>query len=146
VPGFRHVLGGLLRLPQYVRPAPRPCGGASASEESFWGLGKRGSDGVEPPARHSVRPLLEHRVGASGRAHNDANMVSIGQRMVSIEEAFEIVKTWLRRPSMAAVTSAGSGRSTRSRARGPGAGNGAPAGGAPSALFPPRLARIADIE
>ena len=30
------------------------------------------------------------------RSHNDANMVSIGQRMISLETALEIVKEWLQ--------------------------------------------------
>jgi ribose 5-phosphate isomerase B len=33
-----------------------------------------------------------------GRQHNDANVISIGQRMVSIEEALEIVDVWLETP------------------------------------------------
>ena len=32
------------------------------------------------------------------RQHNDANMISLGQRMVSIEQALEIVRTWLETP------------------------------------------------
>jgi ribose 5-phosphate isomerase B len=32
------------------------------------------------------------------RRHNDANMISLGQRMISIESALEIVKTWLDTP------------------------------------------------
>ncbi len=32
------------------------------------------------------------------RKHNDANMLSIGERMVSPEEAIEIVDTWLKTP------------------------------------------------
>lgn len=32
---------------------------------------------------------------ALARRHNDANMISLGQRMISIESALEIVKTWL---------------------------------------------------
>ena len=32
------------------------------------------------------------------RRHNDANMVSIGQRMISQETALEIVKEWLQTP------------------------------------------------
>jgi ribose 5-phosphate isomerase B len=35
---------------------------------------------------------------ALGRRHNDANMISLGQRMISIESALEIVKTWLDTP------------------------------------------------
>jgi ribose 5-phosphate isomerase B len=33
-----------------------------------------------------------------GRLHNDANVISIGQRMISIESAFNIVKIWLETP------------------------------------------------
>jgi ribose 5-phosphate isomerase B len=32
------------------------------------------------------------------RAHNDANMLAIGQRMIAIEEALEIVELWLNTP------------------------------------------------
>lgn len=30
-----------------------------------------------------------------GRAHNDANMISLGQRMMSLRDALEIVRTWI---------------------------------------------------
>ena len=33
-----------------------------------------------------------------GRAHNDANVLSLGQRMISIEIALDIVKLWLTTP------------------------------------------------
>jgi len=33
-----------------------------------------------------------------GRQHNNANVISIGERMVTIEMALEIVKTWLDTP------------------------------------------------
>ncbi len=32
------------------------------------------------------------------RHHNDANMISLGQRMMTIETALEIVRVWLREP------------------------------------------------
>ncbi len=32
------------------------------------------------------------------RRHNDANMVSIGQRMITLETALEIVREWLQTP------------------------------------------------
>ena len=32
------------------------------------------------------------------REHNDANVLSIGQRMVAVEEALEIVDLWLHTP------------------------------------------------
>jgi ribose 5-phosphate isomerase B len=33
-----------------------------------------------------------------GRQHNDANVISIGQRMVTLEMALEIVRVWLATP------------------------------------------------
>ncbi len=33
-----------------------------------------------------------------GRAHNDANMISLGQRMLDEQTALEIVKVWLETP------------------------------------------------
>jgi ribose 5-phosphate isomerase B len=33
-----------------------------------------------------------------GRRHNDANMISLGQRMMPLETALEIVRIWLREP------------------------------------------------
>lgn len=33
-----------------------------------------------------------------GRQHNDANCISLGQRMIPVELAFDIVKEWLKTP------------------------------------------------
>src|SRR5437016_13537764 len=33
-----------------------------------------------------------------GRQHNNANVISLGQRMISIETALDIVRTWLETP------------------------------------------------
>jgi len=33
-----------------------------------------------------------------GRMHNDANLISIGQRMISIEIALDLVRLWLETP------------------------------------------------
>jgi ribose 5-phosphate isomerase B len=33
-----------------------------------------------------------------GRAHNDANVISLGQRMMTEETALDIVRTWLTTP------------------------------------------------
>jgi ribose 5-phosphate isomerase B len=33
-----------------------------------------------------------------GRAHNDANMISLGQRLISESDALEIVRIWLETP------------------------------------------------
>lgn len=33
-----------------------------------------------------------------GRQHNNANVISLGERMITLETALEIVKTWLETP------------------------------------------------
>ena len=33
-----------------------------------------------------------------GRQHNNANVISLGQRMMSLETAFDIVRVWLETP------------------------------------------------
>lgn len=33
-----------------------------------------------------------------GRSHNDANMISLGERMLSLSEALDIVRLWLETP------------------------------------------------
>jgi ribose 5-phosphate isomerase B len=33
-----------------------------------------------------------------GREHNDANMISLGQRMMTLETALEVVRIWLETP------------------------------------------------
>ena len=47
------------------------------------------------------------------REHNDANVLSMGGRIVAFGLADEIVALWLRTASPADVTSAGSSRSPR---------------------------------
>ena len=42
--------------------------------------------------------MLEHRVGPAGAAHNDANVLSLGQRLVPWERALKIVQVWLDTP------------------------------------------------
>jgi ribose 5-phosphate isomerase B len=38
------------------------------------------------------------RTAALAREHNDANVISMGQRLISIETALAIVDTWLATP------------------------------------------------
>jgi ribose 5-phosphate isomerase B len=49
---------------------------------------------------HGVRCALCWNVESArlGRAHNDANVISLGGRMVSAALALEIVDTWLKTP------------------------------------------------
>jgi ribose 5-phosphate isomerase B len=85
--------------PQYVRPAAE----AVRRGECERGIVLGGSGNGEAMVSNrlpGIRCALCWNVESArlGRAHNDANMISIGQRMVSIEEALEIVKTWLSTP------------------------------------------------
>jgi ribose 5-phosphate isomerase B len=49
---------------------------------------------------HGIRCTLgwDVRSARLGRAHNDANMLALGQRMVTIDDALAIVTTWLETP------------------------------------------------
>jgi ribose 5-phosphate isomerase B len=49
---------------------------------------------------HGVRCTLCWNVESArlGRAHNDSNCLSIGERMVSVDEMTSIVNTWLNTP------------------------------------------------
>ena len=47
-----------------------------------------------------VRAALAHDSTEArlARQHNDANLLSLGERMISLQMAFEIVRTWLETP------------------------------------------------
>ena len=82
--------------PDYVFPAAR----AVASGECDRGIVLGGSGNGEAIAANRVRKVrcaLCWNVESAGlaRKHNDANMVSLGQRMLSLETALRIIDTWL---------------------------------------------------
>ena len=82
--------------PDYVHPAAR----AVASGNCTRGIVLGGSGNGEAMAanRHSgVRCALcwNEESARLGRQHNDANMISIGQRLMSFETAIAIVDIWL---------------------------------------------------
>jgi ribose 5-phosphate isomerase B len=85
--------------PLYIRPAAE----AVARGETERGIVLGGSGNGEAMAANRVRGVrcalcwnLES--ARLGRSHNDANMISLGQRMVSEETALEIVRIWLDTP------------------------------------------------
>lgn len=85
--------------PRFIRPAAE----AVASGEFERGIVLGGSGNGEAIAANRVRGVRcalcwDLRSAKLGRLHNDANMISIGQRMVAIEEALEIVDLWLETP------------------------------------------------
>ena len=82
--------------PDYIRPAAQVV----ADRQSELGIVLGGSGNGEAIVANKVKGI---RCGLCWNAesarltklHNDANMISIGQRMVSLEQAIEIVDTWL---------------------------------------------------
>lgn len=85
--------------PIYIRPVAE----AVAREEFERGIVVGGSGNGEAIVANKVRGI---RCGVCwniqsarlNRQHNDANMLSLGQRMLSAETALEIVKVWLETP------------------------------------------------
>jgi ribose 5-phosphate isomerase B len=81
----------------------RPVALAVASGECERGIVLGGSGNGEAMAANrvvGVRCALCWNVESArlGRKHNDANVLSIGQRMMDYELALEIMKTWLETP------------------------------------------------
>ncbi len=82
--------------PDFVRPVAK----AVAAGKYERGIVLGGSGNGEAMVANKVRGIRcaicwDLRSARYGRAHNDANMLSLGQRMMAIEEALEIVELWL---------------------------------------------------
>jgi ribose 5-phosphate isomerase B len=85
--------------PLFIRPAAE----AVASGDCERGIVLGGSGNGEAMAANrvaGVRCALCWNVETArlARQHNDANMVSLGQRLVALETALDIVRTWLETP------------------------------------------------
>lgn len=81
----------------------RPVALAVARGEVDRGVVLGGSGNGEAMAANRVRGVrcaLCWNVESArlGRQHNDANVISLGQRMLTEEAALEIVRTWLETP------------------------------------------------
>src|SRR5947207_4098365 len=82
--------------PDFIRPAAE----AVARGECERGVVLGGSGNGEAMAANRVKKVrcaLCWNVASArlARQHNDANMISLGQRMLSEQEALEIVRVWL---------------------------------------------------
>ena len=82
--------------PLYIRPAAE----AVAKGECDLGIVLGGSGNGEAIVANKVRGIRcalcwNEESARLAREHNDANVISIGQRMVSLETALAIVETWL---------------------------------------------------
>lgn len=81
----------------------RPVAEAVARAECERGVVLGGSGNGEAIVANRVRGIrcaLCWNVESArlARRHNDANIISLGQRMISIDVAFEIVRAWLETP------------------------------------------------
>jgi ribose 5-phosphate isomerase B len=82
--------------PAFIRPVAE----AISRGECERGIVLGGSGNGEAIVANRVRGIRcalcwDLRSARFGREHNDANMISLGQRMLAIEEALEIVDIWL---------------------------------------------------
>ena len=81
----------------------RPVAEAVARGELERGIVLGGSGNGEAMAANRVRGVRcalcwNAESARLGRQHNDANMISLGQRMMTLETALDIVRIWLETP------------------------------------------------
>src|SRR3974390_2045230 len=86
--------------PLFIRPAAE----AVASGECERGIVLGGSGNGEAIVANKVRGIRcalcwSLETARLAREHNDSNVLSIGQRMIPLDLALEIVKVWLATPS-----------------------------------------------
>lgn len=82
--------------PQFIRPAADAVG----SGECERGIVLGGSGNGEAMASNRVKGVRcalcwDATTARLARLHNDANMISLGQRLISLDTAKEIVSIWL---------------------------------------------------
>ena len=85
--------------PRFIRPVAE----AVAAGQCERGIALGGSGNGEAMVANRVRGVRcalcwNLETARLGREHNDANMLSIGERMVPLELALQIVKVWLDTP------------------------------------------------
>jgi ribose 5-phosphate isomerase B len=85
--------------PAFIRPVAE----AVAAGEVERGIVLGGSGNGEAIVANRVRGIRcalcwNEESARLGRQHNDANMISLGQRMMPLEVALEIVRIWLDTP------------------------------------------------
>ena len=85
--------------PVYIRPVAEAVAGGEVER----GIVLGGSGNGEAMAANRVRGVRcalcwNAESARLGRQHNDANMISLGQRMMTLETALDIVRIWLETP------------------------------------------------
>ncbi len=85
--------------PDFIRPVAE----AVARGEFERGIVLGGSGNGEAITANRVKGIRcglcwSEQVASWNRSHNDGNVLSLGQRTITEEEAFKIVRTWLATP------------------------------------------------
>lgn len=82
--------------PLFIRPAAESVAGGDCERGIVLG-GSGNGEAMAANRVSGVRCALCWNVETArlARQHNDANMLSLGERLVSLETALEIVRTWL---------------------------------------------------
>lgn len=85
--------------PDFIVPAAR----AVAEGRCERGIVLGGSGNGEAMAANRLRGVRcalcwDERTARLAREHNDANMLSLGERLIPLEVAFDIVRVWLETP------------------------------------------------
>jgi len=85
--------------PVFIRPAAQAVSSGQCERGIVLG-GSGNGEAIAANRFHGVRCALCWNLETArlGRAHNDANMISIGERMISLDTALGIVKVWLETP------------------------------------------------
>jgi ribose 5-phosphate isomerase B len=85
--------------PEFIYPVAK----AVASGETERGIVLGGSGNGEAMVANRVKGIrcalcLNNEMARLARSHNNANMISLGQRLIAFETALSIVKIWLETP------------------------------------------------
>ena len=85
--------------PLFIRPAAEAVAGGQCDRGVVLG----GSGNGEAMAANRIRGVRcalcwSAETARLARQHNDANMISLGERLVSLDTALEIVRVWLETP------------------------------------------------
>lgn len=85
--------------PLFVRPAAEAVANGDADRGIVLG-GSGNGEAIVANKIHGIRCALcwNEESARLSRQHNDANMCSLGQRLVSLETALAIVRVWLDTP------------------------------------------------
>lgn len=85
--------------PLFIRPAARAVSCGDCERGIVLG-GSGNGEAIVANRERGVRCALcwNNESATLGRKHNNANVISIGARMVTVDQALEIVRIWLETP------------------------------------------------